>query len=160
MLSSAIASAAFRAWISQPDIGWLLEIPTNDLWWYTGVPLVVCFIAVNLFFRHIITVIWFVTKLSIAGIVYIHIREIISTNTSENTMTIESNILNLEPGTLDAMSTTGARLTVSRAITFIASSYPYSFFDKNIPPPPPLPEAPLPQVDDTWLLWMDGMLTI
>jgi hypothetical protein len=179
-----IAWMALRAWVSQTDVGWILNVPTTDLWWYTGIPLVLCFIAVNLFFRHIITVTWFSMKLAIAGMVYISARQFIITSMPDNPISIDSTLLDIPPGTIDIVSSAGMQLITTHATAIFKNACPSCFTPPPPPPTPPEgvqritthatailknacpscftpPPPPPPTVlEDTWIEWVDVILSL
>jgi hypothetical protein len=155
MATAAIAEMALRAWISRTDFGWLLTTPTTDLWWYTGVPVVLCFIAVTLFFRHITTVIWFSVKLSMALVVYLQVRGIIASSIEgDDPLSIEATVLGIPPGTIANASSSAVQLVATHAIGILTTACP-SCFPVPIPPPPP-PTTP----EGEWVNWVDSILAI
>ena len=157
MATAAVTSIALRHWISQTDLRWLLDIPTTDLWWYTFIPVVLCFVAVNLFFRHIISIIWFSVKLLLAGVVYINIRNVIKTSLPDDPLYIESMVLGIQPGTIEFVSSQGMQVVVNRSLLVLATVCP-TCFPPPTPPPPPPPTVSLH--DGHWVNWIDNILAI
>jgi hypothetical protein len=137
-------------WI--PHVGGVLHqltLAKDDWWVYTIVPVMVCLIGVNLFFRHFVAITWFSVKLLISVIVYANIRDIFTETIGNNPLHIDSNLLGLAAGTFEFSRSLGMQIVKSRAFTALEAACPICFphtTDKHNPPryEPPIPEPPIP----------------
>jgi hypothetical protein len=125
---------------------WLPQNGVEIGWFTAAMPPIVCLLGVHLFFRHIFTVLWFSVKVVLAGIVYMHIRTLVST--SPLPYSFESIIFGVPTGTLQSPLTIGFQIIQAKALIAIAAACP-KCFPPPIPPPipPPPPVSPSPWVD-------------
>jgi hypothetical protein len=103
-----------------------------DIW--IGVPLVICFVCVHVFFRHVFTLTWFSVKLLLAVVVYLHLQTIANRYTqSGDVFCIESKLFGIPPGSIHIMASVGFKIIKSKARTLVTATCP-SCFSPSAPP--------------------------
>jgi hypothetical protein len=152
-------------WI--PHIGGVLHqltLAREDWWVYTIVPMMVCLVCVNLFFRHFVAITWFSVKLLLSVVVYAHVRHIFIESIGDNPLPIDS-LLGLATGTFEFSRSLGMQIFKSRAFTAFEAACPTCFPSttnkhKPIIPEPPIPEPPIPEPTPQENSTLFGLATI
>jgi len=121
------------------------QVP-SEFWFYTVVPLAVCLFSVHIFFKHFVTIAWFSVKLCVAVLVYLQIRNAVtSVLETSPPWSIESAVFGVPPGTLNAAAMLGFSIIKSRATVFLRETYTHS---------KPVQES------TSWVNWIDDTLLI
>jgi hypothetical protein len=117
---------------------------TQDDWWvYTIIPVMVCLIGVNLFFRHFVAITWFSVKVLISVVVYSNIRYTFVETIGSNPLPIDSNLFGLATGTFEFSRSLGLQIAKSRAFAALEATCPICFPHPPDTPPPPPPPPPV-----------------
>jgi hypothetical protein len=130
-----------------------LLAPPAELW-YTAVPMVLCLLGVEVFFRNFLTLAWLGVKVAIAGLVYIHIREVVQWSFGTDPLCIESRLFGMPAGTINAIALIGLHVAKTRVIGGVRSVCPTCLTPVPLPPPP---EA---KGSEKWGAWMEDTLSI
>jgi hypothetical protein len=143
ILNASIAAA--DAWL--PGAHAMLELLTAHPEWvlYTALPLLASMVAVHLFFRHFVSVVWLALKATVAVVVYTHVRTMLASRLGPDPLELEPAMFGVPAGTLYLTASLGCRVAASRALAAAASACPSCF------PAPPKPAAPPPPT-----LWLWG----
>jgi len=138
------SSAAAHAWF---PVGAheMLELLTAHPEWllYTALPLLASMVAVHLFFRHFVSVVWLALKATLAVVVYTHVRTMLAAQLGPDPLELEPAMFGVPAGTLYLTASLGYRVAASRALAAAASACPSCF------PAAPKPAAPPP----LWHWW-------
>ena len=138
------SSAAAHAWF---PVGAheMLELLTAHPEWllYTALPLLASMVAVHLFFRHFVSVVWLALKATVAVVVYTHVRTMLAAQLGPDPLELEPAMFGVPVGTLYLTASLGYRVAASRALAAAASACPSCF------PAAPKPAAPPP----LWHWW-------
>jgi hypothetical protein len=124
--------------------------------WYTAVPMVLCLVGVEFFFRNVLTIAWLGTKVAIAGLVYIQVREAVKESFGKDPLCIESRLFGVPPGTINAVALLGIHVAKKRVLSGIGSVCPNCV--KSLPPPPPPP--PAVAESETWVGWISDIVSL
>ena len=151
VLRSFMSTVEYITGLWIPHIGGVLHQLAKDDWWvYTIVPIMVCLIGVNLFFRHFVSITWFLVKLLISVIIYANVRDIFIETIGNNPLHIDSNLLGLAAGSFEFSRALGVHIVKSRAFAALEAACPICFpqnTDKHNPPipGPTISEPPIPE---------------
>jgi len=123
----------------------ILELLTAHPEWllYTALPLLASMVAVHLFFRHFVSVVWLALKATVAVVVYTHVRTMLAAQLGPDPLELEPAMFGVPVGTLYLTASLGYRVAASRALAAAASACPSCF------PATPKPAAPPP----LWHWW-------
>ena len=118
----------------------------SEFWLFTVVPLAMCLLGVHIFFRHFVTIAWFSVKFCVAGLVYLQIRDVVTSAVHVNTQwSIESALFGVPAGTLNTAVVLGFNILKSKCLFTLREAY-----SRHIPPQEPTP----------WVDWMKDTLFI
>jgi len=124
-------------------------------WWFiltTCFPLVMCLIGVHLFFRHFLTFMWWSVKMLLAGVLYLHTRELIHSYIGTDTLSIESTLLGVPTGTIKLAASVGFGIAKARIMVAVAAACPSLF---------PLPMPPNEETENSsWGTWVENTLVM
>ena len=90
-------------WMFYGDISGMLLLATNQ-WYLIAVPVVICFVFVHLFFRHLVSVLWFTFKAALAIGIYLQCKDVIDNSIGLDPFGIESRVFGTAAGTLSFSS--------------------------------------------------------
>jgi hypothetical protein len=140
-------------WTSQ--IGILQDLlSTQHEWWVTAIPLILCIVGVNLFFRHALAIMWFSVKIVLSVVVYFQIREVVYGYVGTDPLGIDATLFGVNGPTLQLTMSIGKELVKSQALAFVGALCPTCF-----PTPPPIP--PVVEIETSpWVHWMGSTLFI
>ena len=121
----------------------VVQLP-SEFWLFTVVPLAVCLLAVHMFFRHFVTIAWFSVKLCVAALVYLQIRDVMTSAVQTNTQwSIESALFGVPPGTLNTAVMLGFNILKSKSLFTLKEAYAHHT---------------TPQESTLWVDWMADTL--
>ena len=121
------------------------QIP-NEFLVFTVIPLAMCLFGVHIFFRHFVTIMWFTVKLCVAVIIYLQIRELMTSTLQTSTnWSLEYSIFGVPHGTLNTAASLGFKIIKSKFIFTVREA----FFQNNSP-----------QESSPWVDWIDDTLFI
>ena len=96
----------------------------SEFWLFTVIPLAVCLFGVHLFFRHFVTIAWFSVKLCVAVLVYLQIRNAVTSALETSTpWAIESALFGVPSGTLNTAASLGFSIIKAKGITILREAY-------------------------------------
>jgi hypothetical protein len=144
--------ATFSRWLPIDETTVLFFLTTQQ-WWTTAVPLLICVVGVNLFFRHIVNVTWFTIKLLISIMVYTHVKELVSSSIGTDPMGIEQALFGVTA--ICARSTRiGHMIIKSHALIAVRTICPKCFALPDVlEEPEELHETPINEDDTSWMSW-------
>ena len=124
----------------------MLSSISVDYWGYAVVPIVICVVSVHLIFRHFFKIIWFSFKLVLSLLLYVQVRDVVSSFVGTDLLSFDSSLFGLPSGTIEISKSIGMNLVKTRVIANLVAVCPTCF-----PPPTPDPiQDPIqPPVDDT-----------
>jgi hypothetical protein len=134
-------AAAVEAWLTGTHKMFELLASHPEWWLYTALPLLASLVAVHLFFRHFVSVVWLALKATIAVVVYTHVRAMLASHLGPDPLKLEPTVFGVPAGTLYLTATLGFRVATSRALAAAARACPSCFPtpQEPVPPPPPPP---------------------
>jgi hypothetical protein len=139
--------------IAASSVYWLTQnMSLTTLQWglSTVLPLA-CLFAVHIISRHFFSIIWFAAKLLLAGLVYIHIRDLMETSL-ESVMTTESMSMLFGIPT-ESVGFGLVRMQARRAIAGICPSCAAAFSETPSLLPDDIPAPPM-----GWVEWMSDTM--
>jgi len=118
---------------------------------YTVIPMVLCLLSVNFFFKNFLVLAWWCMKVAIAGLVYIQVRQVVMSSFGADPLCIESRLLGVPAGTINAVASLGLHVAKTRVLGSVRAWCPTCM----TPPPPPPPAVNEPE---QWVTWIsDGL---
>ena len=141
----------------------ILSIP-HDQMVYAIVPIIICLAGIHLIFRNFFTITWFSFKIFLSLLVYVQIRDVISSYIGQNTASFEYTTFGVPPGTIEMTASIGMELIKARVISTILSICPTCFIGLNAHQEPEVPVEP-PQKEDTnvtfsWVEWVHDLISM
>jgi hypothetical protein len=119
----------------------VLLMPLNDVetGWVSAASFMICLLCVHLCFRHVFTLMWLSTKIVVAGIVFLQVRDFVLS---------QVDVFGVPPGTVDGTASICLRVLQAWALTTVGILCPTCV---PAPPPPHAPSSP-------WTVWMSDTL--
>ena len=150
---TSTAAAAMLSWpIQYMQIQSMLSSISIDYWGYAVVPIVVCVVSVHLIFWHFFQIIWFSFKFLLSLLLYVQVRDVVSSCVGTDLLSLDSSFFGLPSGTIQTSKSIGIHLVKTRVIANLVAVCPTCFLT---PAPDPIPERitdPIPSpMDDTTL---------
>jgi hypothetical protein len=96
------------------DNSGMLMLVTSQ-WYLSVVPVVICFGLVHLFFRNLVSVLWFTFKAVLAIGMYLQCKEVIDNSIGLDPFGIETKILGIAAGTLGVSSAIAKEIVRKKA---------------------------------------------
>ena len=128
---------------------------TSQQEWVTiVVPVLICIVLVNLFFRHAFQVIWFSVKVLLAIGLYLQVKETV--DNSIGILGIEAGLFGIATGAIQLSSSRAKELLRTNVISVIEGVCPGCL--PPAPVPPEEPEEPIgdraEDEDSSWMNWI------
>ena len=140
-------------WICQ--IGQLRGLFSFEYQMYvTVIPLIVCVVGVNLFFRHTMSIVWFCCKLMISVMVYLQFRDLIYSSIGTDPLGLEAALFGVDTHIFEVSMSTAHEFMKYKTLTFIDSICPICFAS------PPIAEPIIEEEMSPWVHWMGSTLFI
>ena len=136
------SATLISSWLPQNGIEWG--------WCISFGPPALCLVGIHIIFRNIFTIMWFSVKVVIAGIVYMHIKTLVSSAVLP--YSFESVVFGIPPGTLQAPLDVAFQIFCAKSLLVVSSICPRCF-PTPIPPIPPRPKTPS---RSPWVDWIGG----
>ena len=147
----------------------LLSIP-NDQIIYAAVPIMVCLAGIHLIFRFFFAITWFSFKIFLALLVYVQIRDVVSSYIGQNISSFQYITFGVPPGTFELTASIGMQVIKARVISTMLTICPTCFVGLHaqhepvVPVVPVVPVNPLQEEEDTsmfsWIDWVRDLMTM
>ena len=151
---TSTAAAAMLSWpIQYMQMQSMLSSISVDYWGYAVVPIVICVVSVHLIFRHFFKIIWISFKFLLSLLLYVQVRDVVSSFVGTDLLSFDSSLFGLPSGTIQTSKSIGIHLVKTRVIANLVAVCPNCF-----PPPTPdpipdpitaIPDPIQPSMDDT-----------
>ena len=148
-------ASVLAPWTTHPEVAAMLLYTTRQ-WCVTIIPILICVVLVNLFFRHAFSVLWFSFKGLLAVGIYMQVKEVIESSISQDHLGIETGLFGIAAGVLQLSSTKANEILRANALLAIAGVCPMC-----VPIPKAQEEQPEPPLgvitndeDLSWMNWV------
>lgn len=147
-----------------PQLQSMIQSISNDQIVYAAVPMIICLAGIHLIFRNFFTITWFSFKKILSLLVYVQIRDVISSYIGQNTASFEYTTFGVPSGTIEMTASIGMELVKARVISTILGICPTCFIGLNAHQEPEVPVEP-PQEEDTnvtisWVEWVHDLISM
>ena len=144
---TSTATAAMLSWpIHYTQIQSMLSSISIDHWGYAVVPILLCVVSVHLIFRHFFKLIWFSFKFLLSLLLYVQVRDVVSSFVGTDLLSLDSSFLGLPSGTIQTSKSVVIYLVKTRVIDNLASICPTCFPPPTTHPIPDPISEPIPDL--------------
>jgi len=147
-----------------PQIQSMLLSVSNDQMAIAIIPIIICLAGIHLIFRNFFTITWFSFKIVLSLLVYVQIRDVVSSYISSNVESFEYKTFGIPTGTIEMTANLGLQIVKSHVLSTISSICPTCFVGFNAHQEPEVPVEPLqeenPTVTFSWVEWISDLITM
>ena len=134
---------------------------SNDHILFAAVPMIFCLVGIHLIFRNFFTITWFSFKIFLSLLVYVQIRDVVSSYVSPHVASFEYKTFGVPPGTMEMTAKLGMQVVKSHVLSTISSICPTCFVAQK---EPEVPVEPMQEEDTTvtfsWVEWISDLLSM
>ena len=146
-----------------PQVQSMILSISNDQIVFAAVPIIICLAGIHLIFRNFFTITWFSFKKNLSLLVYVQIRDLVSSYIGSNIESFEYKTFGIPPGTIEMTASLGMQIVKSHVLSTISSICPTCFVGYNAHQEPEVPVEPLqedPTVTFSWVEWISDLITM
>ena len=147
-----------------PQIQSMLLSVSNDQMAIAIIPIIICLAGIHLIFRNFFTITWFSFKIFLSLLVYVQIRDVVSSYVGSNIASFEYKTFGIPPGTIDMTKKLAMQVVKSQILSTISSICPTCFVEFTANQEPEVPVEPLQEEDPTvtfsWVEWISDLITM
>jgi len=124
------------SWVPQyTQVLAMLSSISTENFVYALIPILICVVGVHLMFKHFFSLVWLSTKVFLALVLYIQIRDVVATVLEKDPLSIEYRLFGLPTGTLEYTRSIGVGVIKARVLSTLMNMGWFAMFMGKITQP-------------------------